>query len=299
MGVMHDRMDGLADQFFRRPAQHALGGRIDEGGLALGVDAVDAFAGGAQDQLVLALDVLEHALDPLPGRDAAAHVVFGRRVDIAAAAGIEVAQGEQHQRRGRRRGTREPAYSSLSVCPVGVARGQRVGPVRALVEHGLGEHDQRGQLAGMQRADPGLPQQRAVIAEQGAGGRVGVQDQVGVGIEQQRRLDRELERCGMEIDIGAIQPQRRELDPSRRTPKFRNRTTKFRLSRIFVMANIRRMSLRHQRNRRRNGLACGLLNSRAAPVQEASCPPSIIHSIPTAVFARRLFVRPACQRGRT
>ena len=92
MGVVHDRVDFLADQFFRRPAQHPLGRRIDEGGFAFGVDAVNAFAGGAQDQLVFALDVLEHPLDPLPGRDAAAHVVFGRRIDIAAAARIEVAQ---------------------------------------------------------------------------------------------------------------------------------------------------------------------------------------------------------------
>src|SRR4029077_711874 len=59
MGVMNDRVDFLADQFYRAPAQHAFGRRIDEGGLALGVDAVNAFAGGAQDQLVFAFDILE------------------------------------------------------------------------------------------------------------------------------------------------------------------------------------------------------------------------------------------------
>ena len=53
----------------------------------------------------------------------------------------------------------------------------------------------------MQRADLGLPQQRAVIAEQGAGGRIGVEDQVGMGIEQQRWLDRELERGGLEAGV--------------------------------------------------------------------------------------------------
>jgi hypothetical protein len=82
-------------------------------------------------------------LDPLPGRDPAAHVVFGRRIDIAAAAGIEVAHGEQHQRAAVTR-HEAPAYSSRSVLSGGVARRQRVGPVRALVEHGLREHDQRG-----------------------------------------------------------------------------------------------------------------------------------------------------------
>ena len=68
----------------------------------------------------------------------------------------------------------------------------------------------------MQRADLGLPQQRAVVAEQGAGGRVGVEDQVGMGIEQQRRLDRELERGGVELDIRAIQPREPKQDPSMR-----------------------------------------------------------------------------------
>ena len=200
MGVMDDRVDFLADQFFRGPAQHALGGRIDEGGLALGVDAVNAFAGGAQDQLVLAFDILEHPLDPLPGCDPAAHVVFRRRIDIAAAARIEVAHGEQHQRaavsRHKRAGIFEPER-----LPGGVARRQGVGPVRALVEHRLGEHDQRGELACVQGGDLGLPQQRAVVAEQGAGGRIGVEDQVGMGIEQQRWLDRELERGGLEAGV--------------------------------------------------------------------------------------------------
>ncbi len=183
MGVMDDRVDGLADQFFRAPAQHALGGRIDEGGLAFRVHAVNAFAGGAQDQLVLALDVLEHALDALPGGDAAAHVLLGRRIDKTAAAGIEVAHGEQHQRAAVARQQGAGIFEPERLTG-GVARGQRVGPPGALVEHGLREHDQRGQLSAVQRADFGLPQQRAIVAEQGAGGRIGIEDQVGVGIEQ-------------------------------------------------------------------------------------------------------------------
>ena len=58
----------------------------------------------------------------------------------------------------------------------------------------------------MQRADLGLPQQRAVVAEQGAGGGIGVEDQVGMGIEQQRRLDRELERGGAQVRRPAARP---------------------------------------------------------------------------------------------
>ncbi|MHC2273950.1 hypothetical protein ACVME8_000561 [Bradyrhizobium diazoefficiens] len=49
------------------------------------------------------------------------------------------------------------------------------------MQHGLGEHGQGRKLAGVQGARPGLPQQRAVVAEQGAGGRIGVDDLVGIG----------------------------------------------------------------------------------------------------------------------
>ena len=62
-----------------------------EGRPALVVDAIDAFTGGAQDQLVFALDILEHPLDPLPGRQPATHVVLGGRIDIAAV-GVDVGQ---------------------------------------------------------------------------------------------------------------------------------------------------------------------------------------------------------------
>ena len=146
VAVVHDRMDGLADQFLGGPAQHPLGGRIDEGGLALGVDAVDAFAGGAQDQLVLALDVLEHPLDPLPGGEPAAHVVLGGGIDIAAAARFEVAHGQQYQRAAVMRHQRSRIFQPQRLAG-GMARRQRVGPVAALGEHGLGEHDQRRQLS--------------------------------------------------------------------------------------------------------------------------------------------------------
>ena len=120
MGVMHDRMHVLADEFLGLPAQHALGRRIDEGGLAVGVDAVDAFAGGAQDQLVLALDVAEEALDPLPFVDAAAHVEIGFRIDGGGGA-HEVVQGDQHMR-APSPGTGAADIFELSSLPRGVSR---------------------------------------------------------------------------------------------------------------------------------------------------------------------------------
>ena len=212
MAVVHDRVDGLADQFVGGPAQHALRGGIDESGLAFRVDAIDAFAGGAQDQLVLPLDVLEHPLDPLPCGEPAAHMVLGGGIDIAAAALVEVAHGEQHQRAALMRQPRSRIFEPQRLAG-GVARRQRVGPVGALVEHGLGEHDQRRHLSGVQRADPGFAQQRAVIAEQGAGGGIGIDDLVGIRIDQQRRLDQIVEGEGAQIDLAANSGKtlRREL----------------------------------------------------------------------------------------
>ena len=200
MAVVHDRVDGLADQFVGGPAQHPLRGGIDEGGLAFRVDAIDAFAGGAQDQLVFPLDVLKHPLDPLPGGEPAVHVVLGGGVDITAAALVEVAHGEQHQRAALMRQPRSRIFEPQRLAG-GVARRQRIGPVGALVEHGLGEHDQRRHLSGVQRADFGFPQQRAVVAEQGAGGGIGVDDLVGMRIDQQRRLDQIVEGEGAQIAL--------------------------------------------------------------------------------------------------
>ncbi|MET3223881.1 hypothetical protein ABIF35_004668 [Bradyrhizobium japonicum] len=204
MGVVHDGVDLLADQLLGGPAQHAFGRGIDEGGLAFRVHAIDAFAGGAQDQLVLALDVLEHPLDPLPGRDAAAHVVFGGGIDIAAPARVEIGQCELHQRAAVM-GQHAAGIFQPEILPGGMAGGEHRGPIGALVQHGLGEHGQGRKLAGVQGARPGLPQQRAVVAEQGAGGRIGIDDLVGIGVDQQRGLDRGLERGDARIDrLGGI-----------------------------------------------------------------------------------------------
>ena len=76
VSVVHSGMNIRADQFFGGPAENPLRDRIDEGGLAFSIDSVNALACRAQDQLVLALNIAENALDPLPGGDAAAHMVF-------------------------------------------------------------------------------------------------------------------------------------------------------------------------------------------------------------------------------
>src|SRR6185369_3965830 len=72
----------------------------------------------------------------------------------------------------------------------------------------------------------------------GAGGGIGIEDRVGMGIEQQRRLDRELERGGMEIDVMWSSRRAESKIHHTTTPRFRNHATNFRLSRILVAANI-------------------------------------------------------------
>ncbi len=59
-------MDVLAQKVVGGPAQHFLRGAVDECRLALGVDAIDAFARSIQDQLVLLLELGKERLCALP-----------------------------------------------------------------------------------------------------------------------------------------------------------------------------------------------------------------------------------------
>jgi hypothetical protein len=127
-------------------------------------------------------------------------VILGGAIDTATAPRFKVAHGQQQQRALALRHQRSRIFE-MQLLPGGMARRQRRRPVGALRHHGLGEDDQGRHLPLMQCADPGLPQQRAVIAEQGAGRRVGIDDPVGVRIEQQRRLEREIEADGARIGV--------------------------------------------------------------------------------------------------
>lgn len=66
VGVVEQQVSVVAHHILAAPAQDSLGGGVGEGGAPLGVEAVDALPRGAEDQLVLAFDALEHLLDPLP-----------------------------------------------------------------------------------------------------------------------------------------------------------------------------------------------------------------------------------------
>ena len=55
MVVMDHGMNVVTQEILGGPAQHFLRGAVKKGGLAIRIDAVDAFARGIQDQLVLTL----------------------------------------------------------------------------------------------------------------------------------------------------------------------------------------------------------------------------------------------------
>jgi hypothetical protein len=62
MAVMHDRVGEPADEVFGLPAKHSLRGRVQECRLALRIHAVDALAGGMQDELVAAFELAKDDL---------------------------------------------------------------------------------------------------------------------------------------------------------------------------------------------------------------------------------------------
>ena len=72
VAVVDDGVGVAAQQILRRPAQHLLRGAVDEGGLSVRVDPVDAFARRIEDQLVLAFQFRKEGLGALPLHQAGA-----------------------------------------------------------------------------------------------------------------------------------------------------------------------------------------------------------------------------------
>ena len=60
--VVDEIVHGTADEVFGPPAEHALGRRVGEGRPSLDIDAVDALAGGRQDQLADSFGLVEQSL---------------------------------------------------------------------------------------------------------------------------------------------------------------------------------------------------------------------------------------------
>ncbi|MNI55977.1 hypothetical protein D3C73_1109590 [compost metagenome] len=66
MAVMEQLVRIVAHHVGGAPPQNAFGRRVDEGGLALGIEPVDALAYRTEDQSVLLLDALEDLGNTLP-----------------------------------------------------------------------------------------------------------------------------------------------------------------------------------------------------------------------------------------
>jgi hypothetical protein len=166
-------------------------------------------------------------------------VVFGDGVEAALAPLLEVAERQQHQRRAVLRDQRAGIFERQLLARR-MARLQRCGPVGPLGHHRLGEDDQLRHLAGMQRRQPGLPERGAVVAEQGAGRRIGLEDRVGMRVDQQHGVDGKIEHGGaggrlLGRDFRALWQQ---ADIHGGLRNFVIDATNFRVSRKIVMANL-------------------------------------------------------------
>lgn len=94
---MDNTVNVLADEFGSGPSQHPFSGGIDECRFAFRIYAVNAFARGSEDQLVLAFDLGKHTVSTPPTTNPSAHVVIGGGVDFTALAFVEVGHRQQNK----------------------------------------------------------------------------------------------------------------------------------------------------------------------------------------------------------
>ena len=64
--VTYDVLDRLTDQLLDLPPEQACRSRVDEGGAALQVDAINAFTRRVQDEFVTPIELRQGRLGPLP-----------------------------------------------------------------------------------------------------------------------------------------------------------------------------------------------------------------------------------------
>ena len=187
MMVMHHGVHVAADHLLCRPAEDLLGGGIDEGGAAFRIHPIDAFAHRPQNEPVLALDVREQPVGPLPFRKTFVHEGLGPRFKITPVAGVEIAEGEQEQ--PALGGGHERAGTLYVQLPaVGVPGLERAGPETAPFQHRLREDDERPGLLWVQVEHSHPLQCEAPVAQQPTGGGIGVPDARGLQIDHQRRF---------------------------------------------------------------------------------------------------------------
>ncbi|MNH21823.1 hypothetical protein D3C79_816520 [compost metagenome] len=145
-------MDVLADHIGRLPSQHPRASRVDESGQAFAVDTVDTVTYRTEQQLVVALGFLEQVEDVAPLDQPSAHGTFGIRLVLMKTLATLLTQHKDDlllpldvQRGGRN--LQLHALTSLAVTA------QFVRPSAPLLQHGLTEHDEFGQLVTEQLAD--------------------------------------------------------------------------------------------------------------------------------------------------
>ena len=95
--MVHDRMDFAPVQVLCGPPEHFLRRTVHKGAFALCVDAIDAFAGGIQDQLVLSFQLGEETFGALPGRQARAMEVCRFGGLFVTVKFVQINQGQQQR----------------------------------------------------------------------------------------------------------------------------------------------------------------------------------------------------------
>ena len=162
----------------------SFGRRVDEGGLAVAIDAVDAFAGGTEDQLVLSLELAKDAFHPLPFQQAAALITLGlgQPAQCAEATALLNQQAEQRNAIVLQVAAADFHFPALTVL---TQQAKAVAPGMAACLDLLGEGHQGAQIVRPETA--GTLRQQGVHgpAEQIAAGRVGLQDTVGGRVDEQ------------------------------------------------------------------------------------------------------------------
>ena len=137
-------MDIAAQQILGCPAQHLLGGAVDKGCLALGVDAVDAFARRVQDQLVLPFQFGKEPLGAFPFGQARALQFRGLGDLGPAVKGVEVEQQQQHQPGTIRQHSRAHFAAQGRFIPV--PKRHVAGPALPAMIDLFDKHDETGQV---------------------------------------------------------------------------------------------------------------------------------------------------------
>ena len=183
MRVVHGAVHLAPGQFRRGVAEYALGRRVDEGGDAGGVEAVNALADGVQQQLIFAFKLLKHAGDAVPVADAGQIVALGIGMGAQVLQLLGILQAEMQPRPGA-----VLLKAAVDLNPnvvLGGLQDQRVAPGPALLDELLAKHDQRRQVGREQPAGRAAAYLGRRLAQQTGALLIGADHPVGIGVNHQ------------------------------------------------------------------------------------------------------------------